>query len=123
MNRRKLLQRMFGLTLVVLLLAGCGRAPAESTATPTYSEVVSTYPEGTEINCTDIMVSRVTPDGKWDVSGGPICSCEGTPFFKCYGAKITISGNSVTIDGTTYPPGTKLTVDKDLQWIEVSSWD
>ena len=35
MSRRGLFQRIFGLILVVLLLAACGGAPAESTATPT----------------------------------------------------------------------------------------
>ena len=35
MTSRKLLQQTFGLTLVVLLLTGCGGAPAEPTATPT----------------------------------------------------------------------------------------
>ena len=35
MKAKKLLQRIFGLTAVVLLLVGCGRAPAEPTATPT----------------------------------------------------------------------------------------
>jgi hypothetical protein len=35
MNIRRLLQQAFGLTLAVLLLAGCGGATAEPTATPT----------------------------------------------------------------------------------------
>jgi hypothetical protein len=35
MSRRRLFQRIFGLTLVVLLLAACGGAPAEPTTTPT----------------------------------------------------------------------------------------
>jgi heat shock protein HslJ len=35
MSSRKLLQQVFGLTLVVLLLAGCGRAPAGPTITST----------------------------------------------------------------------------------------
>jgi hypothetical protein len=35
MSRRRLFQRIFGLTLVVLLLAACGGAPAELVATST----------------------------------------------------------------------------------------
>jgi hypothetical protein len=35
MKTKKLLQHMFGLTTVMLLLAGCGGAPSEPTATPT----------------------------------------------------------------------------------------
>jgi len=42
--------------------------------------------------------------------------------FQCYGAKITVK-ERVTLGGSTYEPGTKLTVDEDLQWIEVSSWN
>lgn len=51
MNTRQSLQRMFDLTLVVLLLAGCGRAPAsptmESTPSPptvTPAEALATQP-------------------------------------------------------------------------------
>jgi hypothetical protein len=42
--------------------------------------------------------------------------------WKGYGTKITVVG-PVTIDGVIYEPGTPLTVDKDLEWIEVLSWD
>ena len=42
--------------------------------------------------------------------------------FQCYGAKITVK-ERVTLAGSTYESGTKLTVDEGLQWIAVSSWD
>jgi hypothetical protein len=84
-------------------------------------------------------VTNVTSDGEWTFAeGGKVCPglseltvgegglTIGEVFFggtwKCYGAKITIR-ESVTIDGQIYEPGTKLTVDKELDWIEVSSWD
>lgn len=43
----------------------------------------------------------------------------GQPWKTC-GAKLTIK-EAVTIDGKTYQPGARLTVDKDLNWVEVSS--
>jgi hypothetical protein len=44
------------------------------------------------------------------------------PQIQCYGTKITLKV-AVTLEGRNYPPGTKLTVDKDLHWVEVLSWD
>ena len=103
--------------------------PAPPTASPTpgiptYSDVLKTYPTGVPISCTDLRVSKVTPDGNWTF-GGRTCGCveQHSEFFRCYGAKLTIIENSVTIDGKAYPPGTKLTVNNDLNWIEVSSWN
>ena len=177
MSSRKLWQQMFGLTMAVSLLTGCGAAP-EPTATPTpvpptstptpmpptstptpepptptptpeaptltptptlptYSEILGTYPEGVELSCTDAQVSEVTSDGGWVFTGGLVCPggarltvAEGGTFtvpgawdnWRGYGAKITVAG-PITIDGVTYEPGTLLTVDKDLEWIEVLSWD
>ena len=180
MISRRFVRQFIVLALSVLLLAGCGLAQAEPTATPTpvpptrtttpvpptstptpvpptptptpvpptatptpapptYSKVLSTYPENAELCCTDAEVSGVSSDGEWTFSGGRLCP-DGSDFtvaegktltlpldsmfgrWKCYGAKITVR-ESVTIDGRTYETGTKLTVDRDLQWIEVSSWD
>ena len=41
---------------------------------------------------------------------------------QCYGAKITLD-IPLTVDGKRFETGAKLTVDKDLHWIQVSSWD
>lgn len=41
-SHKKLLQQAMGLTLIVLLLAGCGGAPAEPTSTPTLIPVPPT---------------------------------------------------------------------------------
>jgi hypothetical protein len=60
--------------------------------------------------------ARISP--LWDESGAAI----GRFGFQCYGTKITVR-ERVTLEGKIYEPGTKLTVDEDLQWIEVSSWD
>lgn len=53
-----------------------------------------------------------------DKKGNPV----GSFCFQCYGTKIIVN-KRVTLDGKTYEPGTKMTVDKDLQWIVISSWD
>ena len=89
------------------------------------------------MSCTDAEVSEVTSDGSWVFGAGTVCPglsrlmvAEGGTLtvspdwgnWKGYGTKITVVG-TVTIDGVTYEPGTLLTVDKDLEWIEVSSWD
>ena len=92
---------------------------SEATTLPTYSEIVSTYPKGVELSCTNAEVSDVTPDGEWVFTGGLICAGksqltveaggtftigEGELFFgkpwKSYGAKITVM-KTVTIDGKT----------------------
>jgi len=105
---------------------------------PTYPEVLSTYPAGTQACCTDVQVSAVTADDTYTLTAGKICPgrsefnveegatlVTGVDFFggnwKCYGAKLTVR-EPVTIDGLAYPPGALLTVDKDGHWIQVSSW-
>ena len=113
--------------------------PTPTPALPTYSEILKTYPVGVEMTCTDAEVSELTVDGDWTFTGGLICPGKsqftvqaGGKFtvseqmmnasWKSYGVKLTIK-QAVTIDGVTYEPGTKLTVDKDLKWVVVSSWD
>ena len=108
-------------------------------AIPTYSDVLSTYPSDAELSCTDALLSEVTSDGSWVFTGGIICPgrsrltvAEGGTLttdldgpwgaFIGYGAKITVV-QEVTIDGVTYAAGTLLTVDVNLEWIVVSSWD
>jgi len=116
------------------------QVPASPTPSfPTYSEIVGTYPGDVELSCTDAEVSKLTPEGDWTFTGGLICPGQsqltvetggtfttGELFFgnpwKSYGAKLTIV-DTVTIDGKTYQPGAMLTVDKDLNWIQVSSWE
>jgi len=44
-----------------------------------------------------------------------------TAYWKSYGVKITVM-ETVTINKKIYQPGSLLTVDKDLNWIQVSSW-
>jgi hypothetical protein len=53
---------------------------------------------------------------------GKISFRNGQFVYQCYGTKLTVKV-TVTMDGKTYQPGTKLTVDKNLDWIAVSSWN
>jgi hypothetical protein len=54
--------------------------------------------------------------------GGNISIRGGQIEYQCYGTKLTVK-MKVTLEGKTYKPGTKLTVDKNLKWIEVSNWE
>jgi hypothetical protein len=105
-----------------------------------YSDVVKTYPTNAALcsqvdffknvldsgyTCKDVV--QVTGQG---ADGSPhLCvgSCSATistseNVIKVYGVRVEVKA-AVVFDGKTYSSGTKLTVDKDLQWIEVSSWD
>lgn len=115
------------------------------TATPTptiqkYSDVAKTYPASAQLcshvdfithvldsgfTCEDVVrVTGQEPDGSPHFCVG---SCSPTIFasediIKVYGVKVEIEA-VVVFDGKSYSAGTKLTVDKDLNWIEVSSWE
>ncbi|MBW8010969.1 MAG: hypothetical protein FVQ83_06970 [Chloroflexi bacterium] len=88
---------------------------------PSYSEVVAAYPEGTDLCISDYSVVEVLPDGQWSLQGTLEFSSGGT-LLECFGVKVTLEV-PVTLYGTTFPPGTKLTLDKDFNWIEVSDFD
>jgi hypothetical protein len=112
-------------------------APTSTPSFPAYSEIVKTYPVGTELSCTDAVVSKVTEDGKFvftdktkqlcpgksrlTVAAGGTFTFAGNNF-KAFGAKITLL-NAATINGKSFPSNSLLTVDKDKNWIQVSSWN
>lgn len=121
------------------MLSGCIE-PKDTTNT--YSDILKTYPTGSDMCDTNINLDGKDEHGVWklssgfirfgNMSGSKFVIPEGLTFIlenakddlKCYGAKITInSSDQIEIDGVTYKPGAKLTVNKDLQWVEVSSWD
>jgi hypothetical protein len=70
---------------------------------------------------TEVTVVGLSAEGNWLVTGR-IQIWDGQFVIKCYGTKVTLDVAD-TVDGIRYPAGTKLTVDKNLDWIEVSSWD
>jgi len=91
---------------------------------PLYSEIVDTYPAGVELCKTEARLEGISANGSW-LLNGDIQIKDNQMQVKCYGTKITVNveGGDVIIDGVMYAKGALLTVDKDLNWIEVSSWE
>lgn len=139
---------IISLIIGIMMLSGC-IGPKETTTQQvirpnilTYSDVLKTYPTGSEMCDTNINLDGKDEYDNWklssgvirigNISGSRIVIPENITFtweyskdsLKCYGAKITInSSDRFEIDGVAHKPGAKLTVNKDLQWVEVSSWD
>jgi peptidylprolyl isomerase len=89
---------------------------------PTYEEVVKTYPDGVPLCETEATIVGGN-DQQLSLEGGYVpVNDNGDQRYQCYGTKLTVR-KKVTLKGKTYPPETKLTVDKDLYWIEVSGWE
>lgn len=116
------------LSLVALLFSS-GLANAKSPAKeeggkilPTYEDVAKTYPEGVPLCETEADIVGGN-DQQLSLGDGYIpANADGEPRYQCYGTKLTVR-KKVILKGKTYPPETKLTVDKDLYWIEVSGWE
>lgn len=112
---------------VVALLApssASAKAPAKKDPPPppSYEDVVSTYPDGVPLCPTDSEVVG-GDDQRLLLDHGYIATNdEGEQRYQCFGTKLTVR-KKVTLKGKTYGPGTKLTVDKDLYWVEVSGWN
>ena len=110
-------------TLLALLVNCLSVTPAALTPSPpTYSEVIKTCPSGTELCQVEVYIVDVKPEGYVFGGGSHFTIHGGKDLLRCYGSKVTLEV-PVTLDGKTYETGTKLTVDKNLNWIEVSSWD
>jgi FKBP-type peptidyl-prolyl cis-trans isomerase len=88
---------------------------------PSYEEVVATYPDGVPLCQTDTEIVG-GDDQQLSLEGGYISVNEdGVQRYQCYGTKLTVR-KKVTLKAKRYRPGAKLTVDKDLYWVEVSGW-
>lgn len=105
-----------------------GAAPAEQVAGealsgefPSYSQVVATYPAGTSLCETDATIEAVGADGSW-LLNGRIAFENSRQQIRCFGTKIRVN-TPVDIDGVHYESGSFLTVNKDLEWVQVSAWD
>jgi FKBP-type peptidyl-prolyl cis-trans isomerase len=118
----------FGIALVfVPSLASAKGADKKSSAKesaqplPSYEEIVNSYPDGVPLCPTEADIVGGDDQGL-SLEGGSIAVNEdGVQRYQCFGTKLTVR-KKVTLKGKTYRPGTKLTVDKDLYWIEVSGW-
>ena len=124
MSLRKLPQHVISLTLIASFLVGCC-APAivpPRAGPPTYSAVLRTYPKGVALCKTVASIEGVGKgEGNWLLKDH-VEIRDSKTLVKCYGTKLTVNV-SITAGGKTYEPVAKLTVDKDLNWIQVSSWD
>jgi len=103
------------------LVAACGGG-----GVPTYSDILATYHSGVELCRTEAVIVEVNEDQiLFDIPPGAfgmeILNFE--PQYRCYGAKLIVGERPVTLGGETYEPGTKLTLDKNLEFVAVSSWD
>jgi len=89
---------------------------------PTYEEVVKTYPDGVPMCETEADIVGGN-DQQLSLGDGYVsANDDGEQRYQCYGTKLTVR-KKVTLKGKTYPAETRLTVDKDLYWIEVSGWE
>ncbi len=103
-----------------------GDSEEKSSAGHTYSDVLATYPSGVELCRAEAVIVDVNEEQiLFDIPPGAfgIEMLDFEPQYRCYGAKLTVGENTVTLDGETYGPGSKLTFDKNLEWVVVSSWD
>ncbi len=123
-NQKKLLTQRIGLVIIIIILLLASACNSQRS----YSQVVNSYPSGTELCETEVSVEN-TATGGLKISGtvafqgafgaAPVDAEEN---LRCFGAKVTVV-KPVTLDGETYEAGTLLTVDRRRRWIEVSSFD
>jgi hypothetical protein len=92
----------------------------------TYTELLKTFPRtqkacGTVVYLQDVgnsnlMVLSVDPKGSDPFQRAPT-----DPTIKCVGTRVSVT-KDVTLLGKRYKRGARLTVDKNKNWVEVSSW-
>ena len=90
----------------------------------TYSQVLATYPPGVDLCFTDIDLYK-NPAGGFRISapfGRYVEFRNGEYNIRCYGTKITVC-DTLILEGRKFLPGSKLTLDKNANWIEISSWE
>lgn len=100
--------------------------PSPTPRQPTYTDVLKTFPRDhklcrtvvylQEVGPSNILVLSVNPKGSDPFQRGPT-----DPTIRCVGTQITVS-KDVTLEGKRYDRGTRLTVDKNKNWVAVSSW-
>ena len=83
------------LTFVFLAVA-CGNIESGKS---TYSEVIATYPQGTQLCATDVSINAVGPGGSW-LTSGSISIVNSRQEIKCYRTKVRLNVDG-ELDGTT----------------------
>jgi hypothetical protein len=94
---------------------------------PTYTEVLKTFPPTAkmcrtvvylvDVGNSNIMSLSVSPSGADPFQRGPK-----DPTIRCTGTQISVL-KDVRLEEKRYKRGARLTVDKNNNWIEVSSWN
>lgn len=89
---------------------------------PSYSEVIKNYPKGVKLTWTKAQINGyengifvLHSDSGIEVRDNQMMVLE-------YGVKLTVK-QKIVVDGVTYMPGDKLTVDKNKKLIKVKSWE
>jgi hypothetical protein len=93
---------------------------------PTYSEVVATFLAGTELCTTQAGISGGGAGyslGGFDGQGATLQIRDGETLAWCLGAKYVVTGPMVDEGGESIPVGALLTLDTDLRFVQVSSFD
>jgi len=144
MKRVEATLAMAGLLVIALWAGGCGGPPPKPSPTPTptpaptptptptptpptYTEVLKTFPRDQRSCRTVVYLHDVVSSNILVLAVG----MKGTDLFqrgpkdktiRCFGTQIVVM-KDVTLEGRRYRRGAQLTVDKNDNWIEVSSWE
>jgi WD40 repeat protein len=94
---------------------------AATTRLPSYIEVVESYPADVDLCQAEVQIDSALLDDQWLVSGS-LVFVDNQFSLNCYGVKLTVN-TALELDGQPYEAGDLLTVDQNLDWIQVSSWD
>lgn len=93
---------------------------------PTYSEVIAAHWSGADLCGTQAGISggpEVLQFGPFGDEGAVTSIQEGFPMGFCPGARYIVAGELTLAGGDDFAIGTLLTLDSDLNFVAVSSWD
>jgi hypothetical protein len=93
---------------------------------PSYSEVIAQHWAGVELCKTQAGVSggpEVFAFGAFGDEASVLSIREGYPTGFCPGARYIVADDLVLADGSGFPVGSLLTIDGELEFVAVSSWD
>ena len=93
---------------------------------PSYTEVVAEHWAGIELCKTQAGISGgpdVLEFGAFGDEASVMSIREGYPSGFCPGARYIVTGELVLSSGSSFPVGTLLTLDSDLDFVAVSSWE